>query len=94
MSELLFVDACVRGERSRTLALARHFLAAYEKSHPEVRVTERNLMEERLELHAPSGQGTDTAPARRGESNRNAKRRGWLPAFSVFSDRSCSDGRE
>ena len=53
MSELLFVNACVRGERSRTLALARHFLAAYEKSHPEVRVTERNLMEERLEPQYP-----------------------------------------
>lgn len=34
MSELLFVNACVRGARSRTLALARHFLTEYEKSHP------------------------------------------------------------
>ena len=53
MSELLFVNACVRGERSRTLALARHFLSAYEKRHPEVRVTERDLMEERLEPQWP-----------------------------------------
>ena len=53
MSELLFVNACVRGERSRTLALARRFLAAYEKGHPEVRVTERNLMETRLEPQYP-----------------------------------------
>ena len=53
MSELLFVNACVRGERSRTLALARRFLDAYKKSHPEVRVTERDLMEERLEPQYP-----------------------------------------
>ena len=45
MSELLFVNACVRGARSRTLALARHFLTEYEKSHPGDRVTELNLME-------------------------------------------------
>ena len=53
MSELLFVNACVRGERSRTLALARHFLSEYQKSHPEVTVTERNLMTERLEPQYP-----------------------------------------
>ena len=29
MSNLLFVNACVRGERSRTLRLARAFLEAY-----------------------------------------------------------------
>ncbi|MGN8968165.1 hypothetical protein [Intestinimonas sp. HCP28S3_D6] len=32
MSELLFVNACVRGERSRTLSLARHFLSEYVKT--------------------------------------------------------------
>lgn len=53
MSDLLFVNACVRGDRSRTLKLARHFLSAYEKSHPEDRVTERDLMEERLEPQYP-----------------------------------------
>lgn len=53
MSELLFVNACIRGQRSRTLKLARHFLAEYEKSHPETRVVERNLMEERLEPQYP-----------------------------------------
>ena len=53
MSELLFVNACVRGARSRTLALARHFLTEYEKSHPGDRVTELNLMEERLEPQYP-----------------------------------------
>lgn len=53
MSELLFVNACIRGQRSRTLKLARHFLAEYEKNHPETRVVERNLMEERLEPQYP-----------------------------------------
>lgn len=49
MSEILFINGCVRGERSRSLKLARAFLSEYEKSHPADRVTERNLMEERLE---------------------------------------------
>lgn len=53
MSELLFVNACVRGERSRTLALARHFLSEYAKIHPEVTVTERDLMADRLEPQYP-----------------------------------------
>lgn len=53
MSELLFVNACVRGERSRTLSLARHFLSAYTKNHPEVTITERNLMTDRLEPQYP-----------------------------------------
>lgn len=53
MSEVLFINACVRGGRSRTLKLARHFLSAYEKSHPEDQVTERNLMVERLEPQYP-----------------------------------------
>ena len=29
MENLLFINACVRGERSRTLKLARRFLDAY-----------------------------------------------------------------
>lgn len=53
MSEILFVNACVRGGRSRTLKLARHFLSVYEKSHPADRVTERDLMAERLEPQYP-----------------------------------------
>lgn len=53
MSELLFVNACVRGERSRSLKLARRFLDCYEKSHPGDRVTERNLMVERLDPQYP-----------------------------------------
>lgn len=53
MAQLLFINACVRGERSRTLKLARGFLEAYQKIHPEVSVTERNLMEERLEPQYP-----------------------------------------
>lgn len=53
MSEILFVNACVRGVRSRTLKLALHFLAEYEKSHPADRVTERDLIAERLEPQYP-----------------------------------------
>lgn len=48
MSELLFVNACVRGEASRTLALTRKFLNAYLAKNPGDTVTERNLMEARL----------------------------------------------
>lgn len=53
MSELLFINACVRGEHSRTLKLARTFLSAYEKSHPGGHVTEVNLMTERLQPQYP-----------------------------------------
>lgn len=53
MARLLFVDACVRGERSRTLKLARRFLEAYRRANPEDEIVERDLMEERLEPQYP-----------------------------------------
>lgn len=49
MAKVLFVNACVREEKSRTLKLARAFLAEYAALHPEDEITERNLMQERLE---------------------------------------------
>ena len=49
MPNILFVNACVREERSRTLKLARAFLEAYAQRHPEETITERDLMKERLE---------------------------------------------
>ena len=49
MAEILFVNACVREEQSRTLKLARHFLARYGELHPEDVITERNLMRDRLQ---------------------------------------------
>ena len=53
MEEILFVDACVRGERSRTLALARRFLEAYHTRHPESVVKRRSLCENRLSPQYP-----------------------------------------
>lgn len=53
MEEVLFVDACVRGERSRTLALARRFLAAYQAGHPQDQITRRALCEDRLPPQYP-----------------------------------------
>lgn len=53
MSELLFVNACVRGERSRTLGLARRFLEAVLAKHPDCTITERNLCAERLQPQYP-----------------------------------------
>ena len=49
MAEILFVNACVREEQSRTLKLARHFLTRYGELHPEDVITERNLMRDRLQ---------------------------------------------
>lgn len=49
MSKVLFVNACVREEQSRTLKLARAFLEVYAQHHPGDVITERNLMHERLE---------------------------------------------
>lgn len=53
MAEILFVNACVRGERSRTLKLAQAFLDRYTETHPEDRVTQRDLMEQRLQPQYP-----------------------------------------
>lgn len=53
MSELLFVNACVRGERSRTLRLARTFLESYSKAHPDAVITERDLCAQRLQPQYP-----------------------------------------
>lgn len=53
MSELLFINACVRGERSRTLELARYFLTCYQGEHPEITITERNLCVDRLQPQYP-----------------------------------------
>lgn len=49
MAKVLFVNACVRQEKSRTLKLARRFLAEYAAHHPEDEIVERDLMQERLE---------------------------------------------
>lgn len=53
MENLLFINACVRGERSRTLKLARRFLEAYRASHPDTVITERDLCADRLQPQYP-----------------------------------------
>ena len=53
MSELLFIDACVRGEKSRTRKLAEHFLEAYEKKNPGCVITRRDLCADRLQPQYP-----------------------------------------
>ncbi len=53
MSDILFIDSCVRGQRSRTRRLARRFLDEYSRLHPADTVTRRDLMTERLEPQYP-----------------------------------------
>ena len=53
MENLLFINACVRGERSRTLKLARRFLEAYRAGHPDTVITERDLCADRLQPQYP-----------------------------------------
>ncbi len=53
MEELLFINACVRGERSRTLELARRFLRAWQGRHPGAVITERDLCRDRLQPQYP-----------------------------------------
>lgn len=48
MEDLLFINACVRGPRSRTLQLARRFLEMWQQKHPEAVITERDLCRDRL----------------------------------------------
>ena len=49
MANVLFINACVRGEQSRTLKLARRFLAEYAALHPEDEITERDVCHQWLE---------------------------------------------
>lgn len=51
--ELLFVNACVRGPKSRTFRLADRFFTRYRALRPEVTVTEFNVMNERLDPQYP-----------------------------------------
>ena len=53
MENLLFINACVRGERSRTLKLARRFLKGYQKAHPDTVITQRDLCAQRLQPQYP-----------------------------------------
>lgn len=53
MPQLLFVNACVRGENSRTLALARRFLASYAAAHGAEEIITRDLIRDRLEPQYP-----------------------------------------
>ena len=53
MACVLFVNACVRGEKSRTQQLARRFLEVYAAKHPGDMITERNLCRERLQPQYP-----------------------------------------
>lgn len=48
MEDLLFINACVRGPRSRTLQLARRFLEMWQQKHPEAVIAERDLCRDRL----------------------------------------------
>lgn len=48
MEDLLFINACVRGPRSRTLQLVRRFLEMWQQKHPEAVITERDLCRDRL----------------------------------------------
>ncbi len=43
MEQLLFINACVRGEKSRSLKLTRRFLEGWRKAHPDSTVTEVDL---------------------------------------------------
>ena len=53
MEHLLFVNACVRGEKSRTLKLARRFLARYQAVHPDTEVAEVDVCARRLDPQYP-----------------------------------------
>ena len=47
MSKVLFVNACVRGERSRTLKLARRFLENWQRNHSDGVITQVDLCKDR-----------------------------------------------
>ena len=47
MEQLLFINACVRGEKSRSLKLARRFLDRWQQAHPDSVITEVDLCKDR-----------------------------------------------
>ncbi|MBM6723563.1 FMN-dependent NADH-azoreductase [Pseudoflavonifractor phocaeensis] len=53
MENLLFINSCVREEKSRTLKLARRFLTRYQAAHPETVITERDVCADRLQPQYP-----------------------------------------
>lgn len=48
MEQLLFINACVRGDQSRSLKLARRFLDGWQKAHEDGVITEVDLCKDRL----------------------------------------------
>lgn len=53
MEHLLFINACVRGEKSRSLKLAQRFLDSWHKAHPNDQSTEVDLCKDRLVSQYP-----------------------------------------
>lgn len=53
MEHLLFINACVRGEKSRSLKLAQRFLDSWHKAHPNDQITEVDLCKDRLVSQYP-----------------------------------------
>ena len=53
MAQLLYLDACMRAEASRTRVLARRFLEAFSAAHPSYTLTRRDLTRERIEPQYP-----------------------------------------
>lgn len=47
MEQLLFINACVRGEKSRSLKLARRFLDRWQQAHSDGVITEVDLCKDR-----------------------------------------------
>ena len=47
MEQLLFINACVRGEKPRSLTLARRFLDRWQQAHPDGVITEVDLCKDR-----------------------------------------------
>ena len=52
--KVLFVNACLRGEKSRTLALCRHYLKELKAAKPDTEVEELNLEEMEIEVQSGS----------------------------------------
>lgn len=56
---ILFIDCCIRGAESRTLALCNAFLEEVRRRHPEAEVRRISLGDEGDRRHGP---GADGAP--------------------------------
>ena len=83
MSKLLHISASPRGERSKSLRIARTFLATFRDTHPDVEVEELDLWDGTLPAFGPDAAAAKMAIFA-GEEPQGAAAEAWAAATATF----------